>query len=61
MGNCSAIENGKGFGVQGSGFRVCPGDVLSLACLRKRGSGFYRFKRFKVVGVAHKKQKHRGV
>jgi len=55
------MGKGSGFRVQGSGFRVCPGDVLSLACLRKRGSGFYRFKRFKVVGVAHKKQKHRGV
>ena len=28
--------------------------VLPLDCLRKRFSGFYRFKRFKGVGAAHK-------
>ena len=36
-----------------------PVGVLSLDCVRKRFSGFYRFKRFKGVGAAHKKQKRR--
>ena len=35
---------------------ACP-----LDCLRKRGSGFYRFRGFSRGGAAHKKQKRRGV
>ncbi len=33
--------------VQGSGFRVSPRGVPSLDCVRKRGSGFYRFSGFR--------------
>ena len=43
------------------GFRVNPRSVLPLDCLRKRGSGFYRFRGFSRGGAAHKKQKRRGV
>ena len=41
------------------GFKGSQWGVLSLDCVRKRFSGFYRFKRFKGVGAAHKKQKRR--
>ena len=39
--------------------RVSPLGVPPFDCMRKRFSGFYRFKRFNGVGVAHKKQKRR--
>ena len=35
--------------------------VSPFDCVRKRFSGFYRFKRFKGGGAAHKNQKRRGV
>ena len=43
------------------GFRGSPWGVLPFDCVRKRFIGFYRFKRFKVGGAAHKNQKRRGV
>ena len=42
------------FRVRGSGFGVRPRGVLPFDYVRKRFSGFYRFKRFKGVGAAHK-------
>ena len=44
----------------GSRFRVSPSGVVPFDYVRKRFSGFYRFKRFKGVGAAHKNQKRRG-
>ena len=45
----------------GYGFRVSPRGGSPFDCVRKRFIGFYRFKRFKVGGAAHKNQKRRGV
>ena len=48
-------------GLRVYGFRVSPLGVPSLDFVRKRFSRFYRFKRFKGVGAAHKNQKRREV
>ena len=38
----------------GSGFRVSPSGVVPFDYVRKRGSGFNRFRRFNGGGAAHK-------
>ena len=45
---------GSGFGVQGSGFGVSSSGVVPFDYVRKRFSGFNRFKRFNGGGAALK-------
>ncbi|MDY4957665.1 MAG: hypothetical protein SO089_03640, partial [Dialister sp.] len=41
--------------------RVSPSGVVPFDYVRKRFSGFYRFKRFKGIGAAHHNQKRREI
>ena len=45
---------GSGFRVQGSGFGVSPSGVVPFDYVRKRFSGFNRFRMFNGSGAAHK-------